>query len=139
MQIEVGKLYKTRGGYKYRVYATDGVGKFPVHGAVLMDDGWGFNTLTKDGFSSSEYQSPYDIISEWVETPEVDWSLYPKWWEYVAMDENGEWNGVWGAGLLCVINRWLFDAPDGMLQSVPPEYSPKFNGNWKDSLVKRPQ
>lgn len=31
MKIEVGKLYRTRNGYKVRIYATDVEGELPIH------------------------------------------------------------------------------------------------------------
>ena len=37
--ISKDKQYKTRDGREVRVYATDGAGEFPIHGAVLNDDG----------------------------------------------------------------------------------------------------
>jgi hypothetical protein len=37
--IELGKHYKTRDGREVRIYAVDGGGRFPVHGAVKLDDG----------------------------------------------------------------------------------------------------
>ena len=36
--IELGKQYKTRDGREIRIYAVDGGGRFPVHGAVKLDD-----------------------------------------------------------------------------------------------------
>jgi hypothetical protein len=37
--IELGKKYKTRDGCEVRIYAVDGGGRFPVHGAVKLVDG----------------------------------------------------------------------------------------------------
>lgn len=39
MKIEVGKKYKTRSGDPVRIYATDGLGDYPVHGA-FFEGGW---------------------------------------------------------------------------------------------------
>lgn len=37
--IELGKQYRTRDGCDVRIYAVDGGGRFPVHGAVKLNDG----------------------------------------------------------------------------------------------------
>lgn len=71
------------------------------------------------------------------EKPIVDWSVLPAWFNWIAMDGDNEW--------------WTFvDKPsisantgDTWVSSscipIPREYAPKFNGDWKDSLVERPK
>ena len=38
--IDINKQYRTRDGREVRIYATDGRGIYPVHGAVKVEDGW---------------------------------------------------------------------------------------------------
>ena len=38
--IDKNKQYRTRDGREVRIYATDGRGEWPVHGAVGNEDGW---------------------------------------------------------------------------------------------------
>jgi hypothetical protein len=38
--IDINKQYRTRDGLEVRIYATDGRGIYPVHGAVKVEDGW---------------------------------------------------------------------------------------------------
>jgi hypothetical protein len=38
--IDINKQYRTRDGREVRIYATDGKGIYPVHGAVKVEDGW---------------------------------------------------------------------------------------------------
>ena len=38
--ISKDKQYRTRDGREVRIYATDGGGDYPVHGAMLGHDGW---------------------------------------------------------------------------------------------------
>jgi len=38
--ISKDKTYRTRDGREVRIYATDGGGDYPVHGAMLGHDGW---------------------------------------------------------------------------------------------------
>lgn len=49
LKIEVGKRYRTFSGKEVRVYATDGEGDFPVHGALLERIGWEVQTWTIQG------------------------------------------------------------------------------------------
>jgi hypothetical protein len=64
--IEFGKQYKTRRDlYETRIYAVDGCGDYPVHGAVLNEHGWVHMTWRKDGrsFRSGDFSyGPYDLI-----------------------------------------------------------------------------
>ncbi len=64
--IELGKQYKTRLDlYETRIYAVDGCGDYPVHGAVLNEHGWVHTTWRKDGrsFRSGNFSDgPYDLI-----------------------------------------------------------------------------
>jgi hypothetical protein len=47
--ISKDKQYKTREGQEVRIYATDGKGSYPIHGAVLTDEGWDEQTWKQDG------------------------------------------------------------------------------------------
>lgn len=70
LKIEAVKYYRTRSGHKVRIYATDGGGKYTVHGAVCLDNGaWGIDSWALDGAHSSEIKnSRYDIVGEWEQT-----------------------------------------------------------------------
>lgn len=47
--IDKNKQYKTRSGLPVRIYATDGGGAFPVHGAMFHEDMQTPVTWTSDG------------------------------------------------------------------------------------------
>jgi hypothetical protein len=47
--IDISKQYRTRDGREVRIYATDGMGIYPVHGAVKTEDGWIFYTWQATG------------------------------------------------------------------------------------------
>jgi len=38
--ISMDKKYRTRDGREVRIYATDGGGSHPVHGAIKREEGW---------------------------------------------------------------------------------------------------
>jgi hypothetical protein len=65
LRLEVGKYYRTRDGRKVRIYALDGEGGFPIHGAVLEADGWDSSDWTLSGVSV--YTGPENIVGEWLE------------------------------------------------------------------------
>ena len=46
--ISMDKKYRTRDGREVRIYATDGEGTYPIHGAV-MEDGWQLYRWLPDG------------------------------------------------------------------------------------------
>lgn len=65
MKIEAGKFYRCRDGSKARVYATDGGGIYPIHGAHFVGE-WKAALWTKDGrFSHDRYNYVADLVSEW--------------------------------------------------------------------------
>jgi hypothetical protein len=61
--IDKDKQYKTRDGREVRIYATDGGGEYPVHGAIRRGDGWGCEMWGSNGrIVSSCRQKPEDLI-----------------------------------------------------------------------------
>lgn len=132
MKIEAGKYYKTRAGNKARVYATDGHGDFPAHGAVLID-GWRLEKWTLDGKAIPRGTYPTDLVSEWTDAVEMDWSVLPKWAMWIAMDASMYW--YWYENQpIAQADSW--DALAwGTAGPIPNEYKPKWTGDWRDSLV----
>lgn len=66
MKIEISKFYKTQGGLRARIYAIDGGGSTPVHGAVLHKSGvWINRNWSTDGY----YRFCNDdcLACEWIE------------------------------------------------------------------------
>lgn len=72
MKLEVGKYYVTRNGKKVRIYATDGNGCTPVHGAVYTD-GWTQLRWALDGLRLSHGREQYDIVGPWEEPLREIW------------------------------------------------------------------
>jgi hypothetical protein len=71
MAIDVTKVKRTRGGHEVRIYATDGKGLYPIHGAYCNGDWWESQTWTSDGKVQCGPEGPYDLIEE-PRTVEVD-------------------------------------------------------------------
>lgn len=60
--IDKNKQYKTRDGREVRIYATDGAGPHPVHGAIREFNGWYNCNWSQYGKYSEEPDSPSHII-----------------------------------------------------------------------------
>jgi len=76
--IEVGKPYVSRDGREIRIYATDGYGDQPIHGAMPVDRGetsWLSHTWTSGGcfYAAEQLESDYDIVGLWADPPEPKW------------------------------------------------------------------
>lgn len=135
MKIEAGKFYRTRSDNKARVYAVDAGGGSPIHGAILIKDAWYAKVFQRDGNYHYQDESPFDLISEWVDRPVVDWSKLAAWHRWVAMDEDGSWYAYSERPELACAT-WRVENTE--YQRIPENYSPTFSGDWKDSLVERP-
>lgn len=67
MKLEVGKYYKTKNGYKVRIYSTDAGGCYPIHGAIYSNSniGWALGQWTHNGSNGSN--ELLNIVGEWEE------------------------------------------------------------------------
>jgi hypothetical protein len=122
--IKPGAFVRSRSGQKGRIYATDG-GNHPIHAAVLLDDGWNARVWTVE-----------DVIGPWIDEPDASelWPVLPPGIQWLAMDKDGTWYGYPTEPDLCD-ECWIRPS----VCWVPPEYFPKFTGDWKDSKIRRPQ
>jgi hypothetical protein len=70
--------------------------------------------------------------------PVVDWSAMPAWAVAVAMDDDSVWYWYDSIPENDGKHDWLLQVGyyNGL---IPPSYKPKFDGDWKDSLVTRPE
>jgi hypothetical protein len=139
MKIEIGKEYVTRSGLKVKVYDIAESGDYPViagvhRGGEIVPAGYAINgtyVLNREGV--------YDIVGEWNEPLEFDWSCLPAWInEYIAMDEDGRW---FAFSMMpekkSAFQLWRKDGGDALL--ISENYAPKnFKGSWEDSLFKNP-
>jgi hypothetical protein len=63
MKVEMGKEYTTRDGRAARIYAADGGGTYPVHGAIRADDGsWIGRSWKVNGSCYGEINDHNDLI-----------------------------------------------------------------------------
>lgn len=137
MNIELNKCYRTRDGRKARVICVDFRGVQSI--IAIMENKKGSDDLiliSRDGtYAINRNPCPEDLISEWVDKPEMDRSVLPPWIKAVAMDNNGCWFGymrephrndsVWFTNSN-VNNDHCY---------IPPSHAPKWSGDWRESLV----
>ena len=63
--IDMNKKYKTRDGRKVRIYAVDGGGDYPVHGAIKEEGVWLFESWASDGqYSFCQGITDSDLIEK---------------------------------------------------------------------------
>ena len=72
--IDINKKYRTKDGEEVRIYATDGAGSYPVHGAVKTAGGWYYVVWTNVGSLFKAGRDPADLV-EVVMLPEY-WVLF---------------------------------------------------------------
>ena len=60
--IDINKTYRTMDGREVRIYATDGVGDYPIHGAMLCDKGWHGEYWTAQGETYSGRSHLHDLV-----------------------------------------------------------------------------
>ena len=60
--IDISKKYRTLDGREVRIYATDGGGIRPVHGAVKENDGWHSASWCSNGGFGGNMQFSDDLI-----------------------------------------------------------------------------
>ena len=67
----MNKKYKTKDGRAVRIYAVDGIGRYSVHGAIDVGDGYSIRTWTYDGY---RYGDDEEDCGDLVEVKE-DWKI----------------------------------------------------------------
>jgi hypothetical protein len=149
LNIEVGKLYKTRCGYKAKIYSVENNLFGNIHGAFLLPEYnlWESHEWSSNGWICHPEESPEDLVSEWTEPEEENWQeswesenkpvVKDGFWEkypdakWIAMDVDGDWY---------TYNTPACDGDDwhSPVLMIDKEDCPKFSGNPEDSLLIRP-
>ena len=144
LKIEAGKFYRDRKDRNWEAVKScknyTGIPLFLLMCEKECCSNWvdlAGRNYTKTGDSSC------DLISEWIDAPEVDWSFIPPWFIALAMNKNFDWRAFTEKPSLLVGNSiWsipgTFYQPGQTVIDIPSQYAPKFTGDWKDSLVCRP-
>lgn len=140
LEIIPGKFYRTRDGLKARVLCTDVQSPKPVLALVLSEGSELVFSYENDGcLMQSRESCHWDLVAEWSEPLEVDWSKFAAWHNAVV------WSPTRDRWLVASriptwddkANAWTGAGGDGF-DYVPPEHAPKWTGEAKDSLIVRP-
>lgn len=125
---------KTRGGHPVRIYAEDGAGVFPIHGATYRDKGWKLECWMMNGKCSHDGAlADRDLIPT---VPIIDWSKQPDWCKAVARGKSGRW---WRYDSAPHLSASGLDPTGHFTQLMHPSEYPAFDGKWEDSLCVRPE
>jgi hypothetical protein len=90
LTIKAGEFYRTHDGHKARVYAIDGCGNQPVHGAIYVGCEWIPMAWTTTGQHTTARPSVNDLVEPWREPhPAESWAVDTK--IRVRDDGNDEW------------------------------------------------
>lgn len=85
--IDINKQYRTRDGREVRIYATNGEGPFPVHGAI-KNVWWDCESWTKEGGVDASLGKEADLIEVRPRHKRTVWvTVYPMN-RYQISDEN---------------------------------------------------
>lgn len=137
-----GAIVRLRDGGKARIYATDGAGGYPIHGAAWIGTRWVLREWTREGFTLPDApHCPSSIVGPWIDEPDASklWPQLPPWIEWLAKDRAGTWYGYECKPLLGGEGSPYFHSPIGTNLVVPSRYAPTFTGDWSLSLCRRPK
>lgn len=141
IKLEIGKEYITRSGLKAKVYDIAEHGERPVIAATFGENQVTAREYSVDGRYLPNKQSDLDIVGEWQEPLDFDWSCLPVWAKFIVMQKSGKW--YWSdIRPVYVVNDFLagyWSLYENLYGEIPTEHAPKnFQGDWKDSLFENP-
>lgn len=141
--IKPGDELTTKDGRKTRIYAVDGMGIYPIHGAIFFHDGWNQVSWTKEGkyFVNERTEHSHDLdIKDWKEDipwdcikDEIEWVTRDKqdfddWWGWTYEPERDEFLSLWKSSSEDEDGRDL----EGVKMPKGPE-------NWREAIAQRPK
>ena len=143
LDFKVGRFYRTRDGRKQVIYSLEGVSPYKILGAIDTPEGWALETWTLDGLASigGSCKDELDLVTEWVDPPEFNWSKAAAWHKFISMDDDGTWK-IWRDrptyGL--TTKTWYVDTPASVfVDKIPDEFAPKRFNLPHRSLFGRPE
>lgn len=114
--IDPKKQYRTRDGEEVRIYAVDGDGANPIHGAILTKHGWKVNSWGRDGKWCPNSTYGVDLIEVKPRIKREVWVNVYRWgisgcYETKESADNGE---AEGARIACVKAVLDFEEGEGL-------------------------
>ena len=110
MTISIDKQYRTRNGKEVRIYAVDGCGDYPIHGAVQNCQGWSCFSWPATGLHES--CENIDLIEIKPRIKREFWmNVYPDDWTQVYESKNVADEYATGTRIACV--KVVIDCEEG--------------------------
>jgi hypothetical protein len=117
--IDINKQYRTRDGREVRIYATDGGGPCPIHGAIRGLNFWSTANWSKNGSYTVSYGQEHD--NDLIEVrPRHKRTVWVTVWSngYTETSSKPEWrNGPLGCGqepISCIKVELDFEEGEGL-------------------------
>jgi hypothetical protein len=133
---------QTVGGHPVRIYATDGGGDFPVHGAIWVctfGEWVTYQWSLKGGFVGRNGEDDSDLnldLHDWRD--EIPWKCLRDDIQWVARQESGRWVGF--------VNKplrgdriWVVSIGCGRKVDLEPVKMPTGPADWREAIAKRPE
>ena len=99
-------------------------------------DGWLLATRSGVRYNIGGNDKIITHIPRPAQRPVVDWSVMPAWAKWVAVDKSGTW--CWYTDEPSINDRH-YVVDNGIYGTIPREHAPTYTGDWKNSLVGRPE
>jgi hypothetical protein len=128
---------QTVGGHPVRIYAADGGGNWPIHGAFWVKSfGWICATWTEEGsIEISKIPSSYDLdLHDWRD--EIPWDCLRDDIQWVARNYNNEWIGFADKPTHYFLTGFWFGASVANLGGIKMPTGP---ADWREAIAKRPE
>lgn len=128
MNITKG-FWKTIEGYKAEVLS---VRRYAIGWIETEPYYW----FIKSGICVTRPGNQLSLVEPWSDKHEWkwNWDATPRF-NYLAMDEDGIWR-LYESRPVCKSKMWVAFAVG---TAIPAAYYPKYTGDWKDSLICRPE
>ena len=132
-----GEIWLRRDGGKARIYALDGAGEFPIHGATEHEDGWHLDSWTSKGSFWLNEESDFDLIQkyDWREELKPIWAVLKPEYRWIAMDADQSWYAFMKTPVECE-TEW---DTRGRYTSFGEFTLPTPNCPWYETLTERPE
>lgn len=135
--IKVGAVLKTKSGARVRILCTDRKDHTKLWPIVGLLDVGGMEFYCLWDVDGRGQDDEKRLVSIWTEPVEWDRSTTPPWLNWLAMEEDGRWYFYTHEPSFTGW-EWVPAEEDSDFIKIPKNYSPKWTGDWKESLTKRP-
>ena len=139
LDIKPGETWLRRDGGKARIYATDGSGLYPIHGALEIAGGWTHDAWTREGSFGREGGHQLDLIrrNDWRAELAPIWAVLRPEYRWLAMDRGGSWWAYQKEPEIKIGKRtFAYQVDCGLLDIVR---MPTPDCDWTKTCVERPE